>query len=58
MIHDSVDSAKKGSTCPSQAQNDMAARQKQEEASIKASLSKIKHKIFIKIEAEKNQFKL
>jgi len=47
MIHDSVDSAKKGSTCPSQAQNDMAARQKQEEAAIKASLSKIKHKIFV-----------
>ncbi len=47
MIHDSVDSAKKGSTCPSQANNDMAARQKQEEAAIKASLSKIKHKIFV-----------
>ncbi len=48
MIHDSVDNAKKGSGCPSQGGNpDMAARQKQEEDKIKASLSKIKHKIFV-----------
>lgn len=46
MIHDSVDSAKKGGGCPSQA-GDMAARQKQEEEQIKASLSRIKHKIFV-----------
>jgi len=49
MIHDSVDKAKQGETCPSQAsqQQDMKARQKQEDAAIKASLAKIKHKIFI-----------
>jgi len=48
MIHDSVDSAKKGGGCPSQAGGqDMAARQQQEEAAIKNSLSKIKHKIFV-----------
>ncbi|MDA3916463.1 MAG: Mrp/NBP35 family ATP-binding protein [Deltaproteobacteria bacterium] len=48
MIHDSVDNAKKGSSCPSQGgQQDMAARQKLEDEAIKVSLSKIKHKIFI-----------
>jgi len=48
MIHDSVDNAKQGSSCPSQAgQQDMAAKQKQEDAAIKASLVKIKHKIFV-----------
>jgi len=49
MIHDSVDNAKQGGGCPSQGggQDSMAARQKQEEAIIKASLSKIKHKIFV-----------
>jgi len=48
MIHDSVDKARQGSTCPSQGgQPDMAAQQKQEEMAIKASLAKIKHKIFI-----------
>jgi len=48
MIHDSVDNAKQGGTCPSQGgQQDMAARQKQEDAAIKASLAKIKHKIFV-----------
>ena len=48
MIHESVDKAKKGSSCPSQSggQN-MDARQQQEEIAIKASLSKIKHKIFV-----------
>lgn len=46
MIHGSVDDAKKGQGCPSQG-GDMAARQKQEEEKIKASLSKIKHKIFV-----------
>ncbi len=48
MIHDSVDNAKKGGGCPSQGGGqDMAARQKQEEDKIKASLAKIKHKIFV-----------
>ncbi len=48
MIHDSVKSAKKGGGCPSQGgHQDMAARQKQEDDAIKASLSKIKHKIFV-----------
>ena len=48
MIHESVDGAKKGGGCPSQGGGqDMAARQKQEEEKIKASLSKIKHKIFV-----------
>ncbi len=48
MIHDSVDNAKQGSSCPSQAgQQDMAAKQRQEDAAIKASLAKIKHKIFV-----------
>ncbi len=48
MIHDSVDNAKKGSSCPSQGgQQDVAARQKLEDEAIKLSLSKIKHKIFV-----------
>ncbi len=48
MIHDSVDNAKKGSSCPSQGgQQDMAARPKLEDEAIKISLSKIKHKIFV-----------
>ncbi len=48
MIHNSVDNAKKGGGCPSQGGGqDMAARQKQEEDKIKASLSKIKNKIFV-----------
>lgn len=48
MIHETVASAKKSSGCPSKGggQN-MAERQKQEEEKIKASLSKIKHKIFV-----------
>lgn len=48
MLHDSVDSAKKSQGCPSQGSGqDMDARQKQEDAAIKDSLSKIKNKIFI-----------
>lgn len=48
MIHESVDKAKKGGGCPSQGGgNDMAARQRQEDETIKASLSRIKHKIFV-----------
>jgi len=48
MIHDSVDKAKKGGSCPSQgAGNDYAARQKKEDEAILASLSRIKHKIFV-----------
>ncbi len=49
MIHDSVENAKQGSSCPSQGggQQDMAARQKLEDEAIKVSLSKIKHKIFV-----------
>jgi len=48
MIHESVDKAKKGGGCPSQGGgNDMAARQKKEDEAIVASLSRIKHKIFV-----------
>ncbi len=48
MIHDNVEQAKKGGACPSQAGGqDMAARQKKEDEAIKASLSRIKHKIFV-----------
>ena len=48
MIHDSVENAKQGSSCPSQGgQQDIAARQKLEDEAIKVSLSKIKHKIFV-----------
>lgn len=46
MIHDSVDKAKKGGGCPSQG-GDMAAKQQEQQAMIKASLAKIKHKIFV-----------
>ena len=46
MIHDSVDKAKKGGGCPSQG-GDMARKQQEQQAMIKASLAKIKHKIFI-----------
>lgn len=47
MIHDSVDKAKKSTGCPSKGSKDMAARQQKEEEAIKASLSRIKHKIFV-----------
>lgn len=48
MIHESVDKAKKGGGCPSQGGGgNMADRQKKEEDAIKASLSRIKHKIFV-----------
>lgn len=47
MIHDNVDNAKKAGGCPSQGNPDMAARQKKEEAAIKNSLSRIKHKLFV-----------
>ncbi|MCP4021164.1 MAG: Mrp/NBP35 family ATP-binding protein [Desulfobacteraceae bacterium] len=46
MIHDSVDNAKKTQGCPSQG-GDMAEKQKQQQEMIKASLAKIKHKIFV-----------
>ncbi len=46
MIHDSVDKAKKSGGCPSQ-NNPQAAKQREQEAMIKASLAKIKHKIFV-----------
>ncbi len=48
MIHESVDKAQKGGGCPSQGGGgNMADRQKKEEDAIKASLSRIKHKIFV-----------
>jgi Mrp family chromosome partitioning ATPase len=49
MIHKDVDSAKKSGGRPTQkpTQQDMAAQQKKEEMVIKASLAKIKHKIFV-----------
>ncbi len=47
MIHESVDKAKKSGGCPSQGGGNMAERQKKEEDAIKASLSRIKHKIFV-----------
>ncbi|WP_022664017.1 Mrp/NBP35 family ATP-binding protein [Desulfospira joergensenii] len=46
MIHENVDQAKKSGGCPSQG-GDTANRQKEQEAMIKTSLSKIKHKIFV-----------
>ncbi len=46
MIHDSVDKAKQSGGCPSQ-NNPQAAKQREQEAMIKASLAKIKHKIFV-----------
>lgn len=47
MIHESVDKAKKSSDCSSQSSGNMAARQRQEDAAIKASLSRIKTKLFV-----------
>jgi len=48
MIHENVDNAKKSSGCPSQGGGgDMADKQKEQQAMIKDSLGKIKHKIFI-----------
>lgn len=47
MIHDNVEKAKKGGGCPSQGGGDMAQKQKEQEAMIKANLAKIKHKIFV-----------
>ncbi len=47
MIHDSVDKAKKPQGCPSSQGNDMAAKQQEQQAMIKASLARIKHKIFV-----------
>ncbi|THB76194.1 MAG: ATP-binding protein [Desulfobacteraceae bacterium] len=45
MIHDSVDSAKKGGGCPSQSKQQQ--QMKKQEEMIKASLARIKHKIFV-----------
>lgn len=48
MIHESVDKAKKTSSCSSQhPQNDAAKQQMEMEAMIKSNLAKIKHKIFV-----------
>ncbi|OQY53455.1 MAG: ATP-binding protein [Desulfobacteraceae bacterium 4572_89] len=49
MIHENVDKAKQGTACPSQAgqAQDMARKQQEQQAMIKDSLAKIKHKIFI-----------
>jgi len=48
MIHENVDKAKKSSGCPSQGGGgDMAQKQKEQQAMIKDSLAKIKHKIFV-----------
>ena len=49
MIHENVDKAKQGATCPSQAgqAQDMARKQQEQKAMIKDSLAKIKHKIFV-----------
>ena len=48
MIHENVDTAKKSSGCPSQGGGgDMADKQKEQQAMIKDSLGKIKHKIFV-----------
>ena len=48
MIHDNVENAKKSQGCPSQAGGgDMAKKQQEQQAMIKASLAKIKHKIFV-----------
>jgi ATP-binding protein involved in chromosome partitioning len=47
MIHDSVDKAKNPGGCPSSQGNDMAAKQQEQQAMIKASLARIKHKIFV-----------
>ena len=47
MIHGSVDQAKESKGCSSQTGGDMAGRQRQEDAAIKASLSRIKFKLFV-----------
>ena len=47
MIHDSVDKAKKPQGCPSSQGNDMATKQQEQQAMIKTSLARIKHKIFV-----------
>jgi ATP-binding protein involved in chromosome partitioning len=47
MIHESVDKAKQDKGCASHSQGDMAARQRKEDAAIKASLSRIKNKLFV-----------
>jgi ATP-binding protein involved in chromosome partitioning len=47
MIHENVDKAKQSQGCPSQAGGDTAARQRKEDAAIKASLSRIKNKLFV-----------
>jgi Mrp family chromosome partitioning ATPase len=46
MIHDSVDKAQKPQGCPSQ-NNEMARKQQEQQAMIKDSLARIKHKIFV-----------
>jgi ATP-binding protein involved in chromosome partitioning len=48
MIHDNVDKAKKSQGCPSQGDGqDMAQKQQEQQAMIKDTLAKIKHKIFV-----------
>jgi len=48
MIHENVDAAKKGKGCPSKGGgNDMARKQQEQQAMIKANLAKIKHKLFV-----------
>ena len=47
MIHDNVEQAKQSKGCPSQGGGDMAAKQQEQQAMIKANLAKIKHKIFV-----------
>lgn len=49
MIHDNMKTAKKSKGCPSQGGNgqDMARKQEEQQAMIKNSLAKIKHKIFV-----------
>ncbi len=45
MIHDNMESAKKGAACPSQQKS--ANRQNEQEAMIRDTLAKITHKIFV-----------
>ncbi|MCP3941373.1 MAG: Mrp/NBP35 family ATP-binding protein [Desulfobacteraceae bacterium] len=47
MIHENVNKAKKSQGCPSQNGGDMAKKQQEQQAMIKNSLAKIKHKIFV-----------
>jgi len=48
MIHENVAKAKKSKGCPSQSGGgDMAGKQKEQQAMIKDSLGKIKHKLFV-----------